>query len=172
MSCEAVTLFDFSTAGAGRSWAAVDDVVMGGVSGSGLVAMNDGSACFRGRVSRENGGGFASVHAPLPMGALSDARALRLRIMGDGRQYSLRLRQADGFDGISWRHDFGGRPGLWQTVELDLAAFEPVFRGRVLTTVDAMQVDRVHRIGFLAGKEQTGAFALRVSRIDKLTGGT
>lgn len=163
---QAIPLIDFSSSQDVEAWQAVDDRVMGGVSASGLVMMEDGSACFRGRVSLENGGGFASVHAELPMGSLTGCRALRLRFMGDGRSYSLRLRQADEFDGISWRCDFGGEAGRWQTVELPLDQFEPVFRGRRLTTVAAMQTRKIHRIGLLAGKERPGEFALRLSRIE------
>lgn len=54
------TLFDFSTATNTPGWQIVNDEVMDGVSTNGFSVTN-GVAMFRGEVSLENNGGFASV---------------------------------------------------------------------------------------------------------------
>ena len=51
-------IVDFRTAT--DSWRNIDDVVMGGLSSSEMV-IEDGVAVFRGDVSLDNNGGFASV---------------------------------------------------------------------------------------------------------------
>jgi hypothetical protein len=57
------TLFDFQSA-TNAAWRVVNDNVMGGVSTSRFEATN-GVALFRGDVSLENNGGFASVRSSL-----------------------------------------------------------------------------------------------------------
>ena len=56
------TLFDFSTATNAPAWQVVNDDVMGGVSTS-RFSVTNGVAVFRGEVSLENNGGFASVRS-------------------------------------------------------------------------------------------------------------
>lgn len=162
-------LFDFAEADSFHGWRSIDDGVMGGVSHSSLKPCEEyAAACFQGELSLENGGGFASVHADVPAGTLAACTAVKIHLLGDGHRYSLRLRQADSFDGISWRHDFVGVKGQWYSAMLPLAAFEPVFRGRRLTTVSPIQPDRLCRLGLLIGGGQLGAFTLRIRRIDQL----
>ncbi|MFO8147138.1 MAG: CIA30 family protein, partial [Gillisia sp.] len=54
-------LFDFSSTDDWSGWEVENDVVMGGNSSSKLERSVDGNAIFKGRVSLENNGGFASV---------------------------------------------------------------------------------------------------------------
>jgi len=56
------TLFDFMAATKVPGWQVVNDDVMGGVSASNFGVTN-GAAVFRGAVSLENNGGFASVRS-------------------------------------------------------------------------------------------------------------
>lgn len=154
------TLFDAASMAAGE-WSPTDDPVMGGQSGSAMVAGPDETVVFTGTVSLANNGGFASIHRPLEQGLLSGYDALALRLNGDGRRYSLRLRQEEAFDGISWRHDFDTRDGEWSTLLLPLSGFEAVFRGRKLPTAGPLEPGRVNRIGLLIAR-QPGPFCLRL----------
>lgn len=166
-------LFDFRES-APESWHSTDDPVMGGRSHSNLLRCESQTAIFTGHVSLENNGGFASVHAPLRQGTLSGCRALVLCLQGDGRRYSLRLRQHDAYDGIAYRQDFATRDfsaeaEQWQEITLPLARFDAVFRGRDLPSAGPLQPGRVEQIGFLIGR-QPGDFALRIrwiAAIDK-----
>ena len=64
---DAEVLYDFGTGEVIRRWSPIDDRVMGGVSRSELAASGEGTALFRGQLSVESGGGFASVRsAPEP----------------------------------------------------------------------------------------------------------
>lgn len=76
-----LTLFSAQEAGGWAMWGELDDVVMGGVSSSEVVAA-DGRAFFRGAVSTSNNGGFASVRTlnnPMDLSAYS---GIRLRVRG------------------------------------------------------------------------------------------
>ena len=102
-------LFDFTNPDADikETWGAVDDVVMGGVSQSGIRLLDD-KAIFSGVVSTENNGGFASVRTrniepPLD---LSDYEGIELKVIGDGKRYKFILRSEDKWDGVGYSHSF------------------------------------------------------------------
>ncbi len=156
-------LFDFSQDTDIARWHAVDDRVMGGVSESLVRRCSSHSAAFTGVVSLENNGGFASVHAAIPQGILAGHAAFALDCVGDGRQYSLRLRQDEAFDGISYRNDFTPAAGRVSRILLPLADFVPVFRGRTLTTAGPLEPGRVRRIGLLIARQQAGEFRLELT---------
>ena len=88
-------IYDFSKPDA-ASLKPVDDVVMGGVSSSRLV-YEDGFTRFEGRLSLEEGGGFASVRSRVKEVDLSAFEGLNLKFRGDGKVYQLRL-QTDAKD--------------------------------------------------------------------------
>ena len=89
---DSVVLFDFRNPDGdmAETWGAVDDVVMGGVSASGLRLI-PGAALFSGQVSTENNGGFVSVRTrsfaePVD---LSSCDGIELRVQGDGQRYKV-----------------------------------------------------------------------------------
>ncbi|KXZ46130.1 hypothetical protein GPECTOR_46g199 [Gonium pectorale] len=121
-------------------WGPLDDVVMGGVSSSGveLVASageEGGDAwVFSGNVSTDNMGGFASVRTrnmdpPLD---LAPYEGIELRLLGDGQRYKFIIRPDANWDGIAYCSSFDTQPGSWQTVRLPFANFFPVFRAKRL----------------------------------------
>lgn len=127
-------LFDFARADAGmRSlWGAVDDVVMGGVSESGLQLAGD-RALFTGTVSTANNGGFASVRSKVldPPLDLSDYTGIELRLKGDRQRYKFILRDEEVWDGIGYATSFD-TSGEWETVRLPFDELKAVFRAKVV----------------------------------------
>ncbi len=143
-------------------WEIVNDGVRGGRSTSSAEAFGDGLR-FRGHLSLENNGGFASTRrtvADVP----PDTVAVRLDVRGDGRRYQLRLRQDPGVDGIAWRSAFDTREE-WTEIELPLSGFEPVFRGRPVPGAGAIRPEAVTQLGFMLADGQPGDFALDVRRL-------
>ena len=93
---EGRTLFSISSRGVptGPAWGALDDVVMGGVSASSLQFGGNGeggapTGLFKGYVSTDNNGGFASIRSRNfePIEDLSAYEGFELRIKGDGHRY-------------------------------------------------------------------------------------
>jgi NADH dehydrogenase [ubiquinone] 1 alpha subcomplex assembly factor 1 len=113
-----MTICDFALPESTEQWRPVDDVVMGGVSGSRMVHVPDGHAVFAGTLSRENNGGFASILCFPGQFDLGDFDGIRLRVRGDGRIYRLRLRMDAGFDGLAYQASFPTEDGVWSTVDL------------------------------------------------------
>ncbi|MFM7425541.1 MAG: CIA30 family protein [Elainella sp.] len=125
-------------------WGALDDVVMGGVSQSG-IRFADGMASFEGNVSTANSGGFASVRTRNlePALDLSAYEGVELRVKGDGQRYKFMLRTETRWDGVAYccSFDTAAQSDEWQTVRIPFAALVPVFRAR---TVADSPVDTRH----------------------------
>jgi hypothetical protein len=154
-------LFRFSV-DAPEEWLVVNDGVMGGLSRSEFVTSADGHATFRGEMSLENNGGFASVRGYVPEGIPPGARALEIRVRGDGRTYQLRLRMGRGFDGVAYATEFATEPDTWQTIELPLAGFAPTFRGRRPRNPPPLELEAVRQLGLMIADKREGAFRLDV----------
>lgn len=155
--------------GAGVEWQAINDGVMGGVSRGGAEIESDGRLVFRGEVSLENKGGFASVRTlPARLGA-ADAHAVRLDVRGDGKRYKLNLKTDEAFDGVQYQATFVAPAATWTTFTLPLASFAPKHRGRDVPDAPPLHPARIVTLGFLISDRQAGAFRLEVRAIDLLT---
>lgn len=154
-------------AAAAALWAAVDDRVMGGLSQSGLsLDSAAGHAVFRGNVSFDNNGGFASVRtlpsARLPLRA-PGAHAYELEVRGDGKkEYKLTLRMDNNADDVSYQASFTPTE-RWTTVSFPVAtAFSARYRGRVVPGAPALDPGLVCQAGLLVSGRQEGPFELHL----------
>ncbi|CBN79682.1 conserved unknown protein [Ectocarpus siliculosus] len=127
-----------------RQWGALDDVVMGGVSESGLgvvpgagetdVSSSSGSpaaaAVFSGEVKTSNSGGFVSIrtrNASPPLD-LSEYDALRLRVKGDGNRYKFSIYDSPGWNSKAWCDTFDTVKGEWIDVDIPFTTLKYNFR--------------------------------------------
>jgi Complex I intermediate-associated protein 30 (CIA30) len=137
-------LFDFTLAQTpiAQTWGAVDDVVMGGVSASGLQ-MSTNCAIFTGNISTENSGGFASIRTRNfePALDLSNYQGISLRIRGDGKRYKLFLRPGEQWDGLGYAYSFdtNGSMGNITNLRIPFSNLVPVMRAK--TVPDAPPID-------------------------------
>lgn len=154
----------FTNAAAATNWQVVNDDVMGGVSRSRFVITN-GVGIFRGTVSLENNGGFASVRTLPTAPELAGCTAFVVRLRGDGQRYKFTVRAADDFSGANYQLAFATERGAWQEVRLPFADFIPTYRGRVLTGTPPLTPGRVGSVGFLISDKQAGEFQLEVEWI-------
>lgn len=152
-------------------WTAVNDTVMGGVSSSAVQV--DDTVQFTGTLSLEQNGGFTSMRAPLPPGALQNARALRMTLRGDGRRYELTLRRSDvPLRAGSYRVYVDTQAEGETVVELPLADFRPTSFGRSVAGAPALDAapDRVNVIGVLLADKQPGPFSLELLSLESVPG--
>jgi len=153
------------TSSTAADWAIVNDGVMGGLSSSEFVDSGAGFAVFRGNLSLENNGGFASVRGIVPIGAMEQHSGLALRIRGDGRSYQVRLRTNRQFDGVAYMAEFQTRAGAWQTIEIPFSAFEATYRGRKPRGAPELVPGEIRQLGLLIGDKVEGPFRLDVEWI-------
>ncbi|WP_225913811.1 CIA30 family protein [Leptolyngbya ohadii] len=153
-------IFDFSHQSINLSeiWGALDDVVMGGVSQSG-IRLNGNFAEFSGQVSTANSGGFASVRTRNlePPIDLSEYDGIELRLKGDGNRYKFMLRGETNWDGVAHCASFDTVRDRWITVRFPFASLIPVFRARTLENVP-LKPDRIRAFQLMLSKfEYDGA---------------
>mgnify|MGYP001551771967 CR=1 FL=1 len=144
------------------SWRTVNDGVMGGVSSGGMVQEGE-LLVFTGELSLENNGGFSSVRRHVEQD-LSGAGRIRLEVRGDGREYQFRIRQNTRFDGVAWRALFTAGDD-WQTIEIALDRFVPVFRGRTVAQAGPVVPSKIRQIGFLLADRNAGPYRLQIKEI-------
>jgi len=158
-------LLDFDDDVEVMQWMTVNDVVMGGMSRSAFELAAPGIARFRGVVSLENSGGFASVRTAPRRWNSSGASAFVLRVLGDGRAYKFTLRTDDGFDGVQYQSRFTPPAGEWQETRLTVASFAATFRGRSVPGSPPLDPARVRALGLMISDRQAGPFELLVDWI-------
>jgi hypothetical protein len=166
-SARETTVCDFSHP-TNVTWQVVNDDVMGGVSTSTIQVTNQ-TAIFRGAVSLENNGGFASVRTMPANLNLAEATEFIVRVRGDGRQYKFTARMNSNFAGALYQSSFATRKGEWQEIRLPLEKFVPTFRGRELTTEPPLSATKLSSIGFLIADQQAGPFQLEIAWIKTLS---
>ena len=135
---EEYPLFDFrisDTEGLREVWGAVDDVVMGGASASGLSLL-PGFARFTGNVSTANSGGFASVRTRNfePAFNLQGWQGVRLVMRGDGQRYKVILRHSNSWDSRAYCHSVDTEPDQWIVVDIPFSIFVATFRAKTQPT--------------------------------------
>jgi monofunctional biosynthetic peptidoglycan transglycosylase len=148
-----------------QAWRAIDDRIMGGCSLSRPEYIAGGGLRFRGVVSLDNGGGFASIRSPEADYALGGLAGVRLRVYGDGRRYKLGLRTDRFFDGISYQTGFTPPPDAWEEIDLPFADFVATHHGRRLTTVAPLDPARIQSFSLFIAERQAGPFHLEVAWI-------
>ena len=176
-------LFDFTNSNSDLQeiWGAVDDVVMGGVSQSG-IRLADGRAVFSGIVSTDNNGGFASVRTrnfstPLD---LSDYAGIEIKVTGDGKRYKFIMRCEGKWDGIGYCYSFDTIYNYPTTVRIPFKDLIPVFRAKTVSQASQFDAAKVYSMqlmlskfeydGELNPKFEAGSFKLEVEYIKAYDG--
>jgi monofunctional biosynthetic peptidoglycan transglycosylase len=158
-----VTVVDFDREDAGKDWLVVNDGVMGGLSTSRIEVTDRGTAFFKGHLSLENSGGFASVRTLLDGLDLSELDGLTVRARGDGREYQIRLRTDRRFDGVTYRATFATKRDQWTTATIPFSEFEPTYRGRILRNVGPLDTARLQQLAFMVADKRQGSFQLEIA---------
>jgi monofunctional biosynthetic peptidoglycan transglycosylase len=156
-----MTIYDFARGD--DPWPSINDGVMGGVSKGAMVA-EPGFASFRGTVSFDNNGGFASVRSRPELRDLSGFDGIIVRVRGDGRRYGLRLRTSDAFDGVSYQAVVEPPAGEWADIAVPFSDFRPVYRGREVVDHPPLDASRVTNFGFMIARQE-GPFRLDIDSI-------
>lgn len=122
------------------NWFQLDDGVMGGQSQTELnLLVEDDKLHFRGTINC-NGGGFTSIRATLPEGALaSDKTGLKIRYRGDGKTYKVIISNAERGGPFSktpsWQTDLpttnkqGKKKNDWDETIISFADLVPAYGG-------------------------------------------
>jgi len=159
-------LVDLGDPAAVAAWTTVNDPVMGGRSTS-TVASGGGGLVFSGNISLDNNGGFASARGPLDpeLGRrATGATSLRVRALGDGKTYVLKVETGQPW---SYIQRFSTEAGVRRTYDLPVGGFQSV--GMFLDPVPSappLDPSTISRVSIYILDKQEGPFQLIVSGID------
>ena len=144
------------------NWNIVNDTVMGGRSQA-RMSVRDNKSEFMGFLSLANNGGFSSVRAYYP-NDLFDINSIVLRVRGDGRKYSFRVR-TDNNSWVSYTQSFDTKKDTWQEVVLDIKDFYPTYRGYSLRNIPKLSDSIIREIGIMISDKIEGNFKIDVDWI-------
>jgi hypothetical protein len=162
---DSLLLADFPTSLESLPWRVVNDGVMGGRS-EGDFRPEDRSLVFSGTTNTD-GGGFSSIRSRTHRFDLEGYAGIRLRLRGDGRDYTLRLTTWEARSGRyepSYWADFPTQKGEWTTVDVPFSRFRPRWRGRWLDG-PALEPRAIDGLGLMIYDGRDGPFRLEVDWI-------
>ncbi|QRM91026.1 CIA30 family protein [Lacinutrix sp. WUR7] len=155
-------IFDFKSKEDTNNWYVINDGVMGGFSSSSLEIKPDGKALFKGHVTTENNGGFASVRYTFTKKEVSKFTYIVLRIKGDGKDYQFRIKEEQ-----EQRHSYiapFSTSGKWEVIKIPLSKFYPSFRGNTLD-IPNFSGKSMEEIAFLIANKTKEFFQLEIESI-------
>lgn len=166
-----ILMIDFGKGKSGPDWEIVNDDVMGGRSSSSAVLEAD-RLVFKGRLSLENNGGFASVRGPLKPMDLSGFDKVRIRYRSSDDRFALRLATDTRYYRPVHKHYFGGTDESgWKEEAFDLREFQEYVLGKPTgNSMDTDHLSNVLRIGIMLSDKQEGEFFLEVDYIEFFKG--
>jgi len=157
-------LFDFDNPDELERWQIVVDGVMGGQS-TGALSIRDEALVFFGETSLQNNGGFSSIRARVPSGALAGYDALRIRVKGDGRTYILGASSLSGRGDSYWSR-FDTTAGEWATVTVPIDDMVRQYFGTPI--LGQLAPSGVRGLEFYIYDKASGPFELQVAEIEAI----
>jgi len=157
-------LTDFTQSTTSLEFYIQNDTVMGGRS-NGDFSISNGLLTFSGNTNT-NGGGFSSIRSKPVQLDLSNQDGLSVRMLGDGRQYTLHLQTNATWRGrkISYWANFKSLSGEWATVEVPFNDFKPRFRGYLLDG-PALDKARITELGVYIYDNLDGPFEIQLDTL-------
>ncbi len=145
-------------------WRIVNDDVMGGVSKSNVTLdPSNFFIFFRGNVSMDNNGGFASCRHAFNDPKLEKTKLFKIRLKGDGKIYQFRVGTSETY--ASYCYDFQTIKDKWIEVDILTEKLIPKIRGRYVPNAPSFDPKYVREIGILIAEKQEGKFALLLESI-------
>mgnify|MGYP001301094367 FL=1 len=145
-------------------WRIVNDDVMGGVSKSNVTLdPSNFFIFFRGNLSMDNNGGFASCRHAFNDPKLEKTKLFKIRLKGDGKIYQFRVGTSETY--ASYCYDFQTIKDKWIEVDILTEKLIPKIRGRYVPNAPSFDPKYVREIGILIAEKQEGKFALLLESI-------
>jgi hypothetical protein len=139
---------------------------MGGLSESTLRrSTQNESWIFRGNLSLENNGGFASIRSPQKEYDFRNFRGIEIKVRGDGKDYGISLSEDYYFTGFYYHYSFSTRPDEWMTIQLNFDQFLPQYFGKPFEYSRKVDLDEIKEISLIIGEKQSGPFQIEFDSI-------
>tara|TARA_B100000963_G_C22632215_1_gene675545 strand:- start:591 stop:1145 length:555 start_codon:yes stop_codon:yes gene_type:complete len=146
-----------------KNWTIVNDDVMGGISNSEIFINEEKHLIFKGYLSLENNGGFASSRLDISKKNLNEVKFFKIKLKGDGNNYKLRLREKN--MRASYSCDFKSRKDEWIIVKLPIEKFILSWRGYTYSNYPSLNIDKIGSLSLHISDKQEGKFNLEIEYI-------
>ena len=159
---EQSTSFDFGKSKCGSDWQIVNDGVMGGKSQSSAV-LTDSSILFKGYISLENNGGFASLRGPFATMDLQNSKQIKIKYKSKGQLLSITLANSR-----LWYKPFGkftldSTGNEWRIAVVKLNNFKEFAYGSSTgKSIGKNFISTIKRVGFIVNNKIQGGFEIEV----------
>lgn len=147
------------------NWFVVLDGVMGGLS-QGTVEQTSESIIFRGSVSLENNGGFASLRTPYQEYDLSGLTTVTVRYRSTGQDFGLTLAKYRRFWRPNYKTNLPITNGEWNTLTCNLTDFGIYRLGeKIEGHPDKKDLSDIIRLGLISNTKAATDFEIEVDTI-------
>ena len=147
-----------------KQWRIVNDGVMGGLSSSNTI-VKDEKIIFSGNVSLENNGGFASLRSPVKDYNFEKFTGLEIKIKGDGKRYSVSMKETTYFNGYFYTSSFETKKDEWIAVQIPFNQFKLYYFGKETSSNKKIPLNNIKEISLLIGDKQAGEFKAKIDYI-------
>ena len=146
-------------------WRIVNDGVMGGLSSSNVTVNQDNKIVFKGIVSLENNGGFASLRSPVKNYNFENFSGIEMKIKGDGKRYSISMKETSYFTGYFYTASFETKNYEWILIQIPFDDFKLFYYGKETSSNKKIPLNNIKEISLLIGDKQEGSFLAEVDYI-------
>lgn len=158
------TLLNASVMKTEDQWRIVNDGVMGGLSSSKAVIKDD-KIFFSGNVSLEKNGGFASLGSPVKDYNLENFSGIEIKIKGDGKRYSVLMKETSYFSGYFFTCSFETKKNDWTILQIPFDRFKLYYFGKDISSGKKVPLSKIKEILLLIGDKQEGSFEAEIDYV-------
>lgn len=156
---------DFGKNKDGQDWRIINDGVMGGLS-KGYGNLKEDVMIFKGEVSLENNGGFASLRSPYQDFDLSKYEKAVVRLKAKGQIIAFTMSVDKRWYMPYFKQQIKVESEDWQVVELPFSDFKTYKIGQEINyDFSETDAEKVIRVGFITDSKREGAFEAEIDYI-------
>jgi len=158
-------MIDFGENKNGEQWTVVVDGVMGGLSSS-TAKLSENSLHFKGNISLENKGGFASLRGPKNKNDYSVFSNIEVRYRSKGQAFGIRFLKYEQFFMPYLKKSFDETSWDWKTVSVPLNEFKQyILNSERSKNITVKDFEDISRIGLIVSNKTEGNFEIEIDYI-------
>ena len=113
----------------------------------------------------ENNGGFASLRSPVKDYNFEKFSGIELRMKGDGKRYSISMKETSYFTGYFYTTSFETKKDEWVVIEVPFDEFKLYYYGKETGSDKRIPLNNIKEISLLIGDKQKGSFNAEIDYI-------
>lgn len=157
--------YNFGLKKDGYNWTIINDSVMGGLTNS-TATFTDNTILFKGDLSLENNGGFASLKSPFSTYDLSYFNTISIKYKTKGQTLAITLEPHKVFYKPYYKLILPQTNTEWKTLVIDINEFKSYRMGRGSDDrITEAILAKIKRIGFITSDKKAGAFEIEIDYI-------